>query len=136
MYPACSREEALTGGPAAPGWLNQVSALSLKVPVSGVASISRPRVLDSAYRRSVADSSLQSGASLGRPKFRSARAFSPITGSGGTAVGSPTDEERTSSSVEKTKFSTGLTWSTQPSAVGVRVMLARSQLEGCPTVHV
>src|SRR5918999_4026442 len=33
-------------------------------------------------------------------------------------------------------LSTGLTWSTQLSAFGVSVMLARSQSDGWPTVHV
>ena len=89
-------------GSSAPGWLNHVSVLSLNVPVSGTTSIVSPDVVDSAYRRSLADSSRQLGASFGTSNLTSVRAFWPMTGSGGTAVGSPTDSPRTESSVEKT----------------------------------
>jgi hypothetical protein len=97
----------------------------------------RPAVVDSPYRRSVADSSAQFvGTRVGTSNLTSVRAFSPMTGSGGLAVGSPTDPARTLSSVIIWKFSSGTTWSTQPSAVADSVMFASSQLRGCPTVHV
>jgi hypothetical protein len=81
--------------PLAAGWLLQVTVLSLNVPVRGTAAMSRPSVLDSEYRRSFASTSRQFGASVGTSNRTRARAFSPMTGSGGEAVGSPTDDDRT-----------------------------------------
>jgi hypothetical protein len=59
----------------------------------------RPSVVDSPYRRRMARSSVHPGASVGTSNLTRVRAFSPKTGSGGLAVGSPRDDERTSSSV-------------------------------------
>src|SRR5687768_7660717 len=100
------------------GWVLQLTRLSSHEPASGTASSVRPAVVDSPYRRSVAFSSVQfGGGSVGTSNLTSVRAFSPMTGSGGLAVGSPTDDARTVSSVIIWKFSSGTTWSTQPSAV-------------------
>src|SRR5687768_12812049 len=87
------------------GWLDQLTRLSSHEPASGTASSVRPAVVDSPYRRSVADSSVQfAGGLVGTSNLTSVRAFSPTTGSGGLAVGSPTDEARTFSSVIIWKF--------------------------------
>ena len=58
------------------------------------------------------------------------RALWPTMASGGTASGSPSAAERTSSSCSKTKFSIGESWSTIASATAVSPTLAVSLLSG------
>jgi hypothetical protein len=78
--------------------LNHVAVLSLKGPASGIASSVRPTSPEVAYSLSVAFSNGNCEVSVGKLNRTSMRAFSPMTGSGGTASGSPTELERTSSS--------------------------------------
>ena len=108
-----------------PGWLAHVTVCSVHGAAMATASIVRPAVPPSWYRRSVADDRVQPAVSLGRLKRNRDRAAWPGSSSLFTV-----------SSVISALFSAGFSSSTQPSAAAVRLMLASAQLVGAAIAQV